>query len=249
MLGHALYCFKKLIFISLVFVGLPLSAWADFSVMTWNIHKGSHPAWTQILMQHPTDVLLLQEATTDPRLLLPLETALGSHFSWMFNPAWIMSDGYGTGTLNSSKFEMAHSRLLVSLDVEPIAATPKSMLIADYLIPGCGQVRFINLHMINFNLGAAYRNQLEQLRQYVDSYPGPLVVSGDFNDWNIFRSNTLHNWADSLDLLYVDTARYKWLVLDHIFYKNMDLKSAVEIPTDYSDHHPLRAEFQCRHMI
>lgn len=226
---------------------LVLAQAAEVSVMTWNIHKGQAQGWEQVISKNPADIILLQEITSDPeQVLIPLETALGPEYLWRINPAWTMFDGFVTGTMNVSKFKSLNQQLLLTEDVEPIAATPKSMIVSDYEVPGCGVVRVINLHMLNFNLGAAYGRQLKQLESYIEEHQGPLVVAGDFNSWNGFRESTMQNWAQNLDLIQVDVYRYSWfLVLDHVFYKNLSLVQAEEIPTDLSDHNPMRAEFDC----
>lgn len=219
----------------------------EFSVLTWNIQKGETRGWSELLKVYQPDIFLAQEVTTNPSMvLLPLESELGGDFKWVMNPAWMMSDGYATGTLNASRFESVYHELLLSHDVEPIASTPKSMLVTDYIIPRCGQVRVINLHMLNFNLGPAYRRQLEQLDAFIETHSGPLIVAGDFNSWNGFRENTLFTWSERLGLTHVEMVRHTWFfVLDHVFYKNLTLLDSEEIPSALSDHNPLRTQFRC----
>ncbi len=247
MVGVRFLVSAKIMVMSVLFIFTSQVWGAEFSVATWNIQKGGTSGWAELLHVHQPDIALIQEVTTDPlQVLSPLETALGESYRWLLNPAWIMSDGYATGTLNMSHYEVTNHELLLSQDVEPFAATPKSMIMTDYLIPMCGEVRVINLHMLNFNLGSAYGRQLEQLSDAIKNHQGPLVVAGDFNSWNIFRENTLFWWAEGLGLSHVETARHTWVfVLDHIFYKNLTLKEAEEVPTSLSDHHLLKAKFNC----
>lgn len=222
------------------------STQSEFSLMTWNIHKGQDPNWVTLVNSHLTDILVLQEATDGLEVLPPLQQVLGPSYYHLFNSAWEMLGGVGTGTLTSAKFSALDYQLLLSQDREPIAMTPKSMLVSKYVVAGCAQdILVVNLHMINFNLGAAYRRQLEQLRTYIENHNGPVVVAGDFNNWNFFRTNTMYEWAHSLGLLYAEPERRAWFFLDHIFYKNLALKSIEELETSYSDHYPLKASFTC----
>lgn len=243
---HALFGSLSLAFAEEL-LGEELQNKASFSVLTWNIQKGLNTDWTDGIVSYPSDIYVLQEATSEPEVLLKLSGALDPSFTHVFNSSWTMPDGYDTGTMSLSHFDLINSVNILSIDTEPLVATPKSMLVADYNVPGCGVVRVINLHMINFNLGGAYKRQLKQLTPYIDGYEGPLVVAGDFNNWNAFRDNNVRSWAKKLNLNYVKTERNTWLLtLDHIFYKGpIKLESAKELDVDLSDHYPLRASFVC----
>lgn len=192
-------------------------------------------------MNPTVDYWGLQEAVSQPKVLDFLESILNV----TYNPAWSNSKR-NTGTLNASKTSPLDYVGVVTYVSEPLSDTPKSFIVSDYDF-GCSEnVRIINTHMINFLIGDGYKSQLMQMEEYLDNYSGPLIVLGDFNNWNWFRTNTLLNWTEDLNLNLAYETHYKINGLDHVFYRGLSLKSFKKVVVGLSDHEPVHAQFQCK---
>lgn len=100
------------------------------------------------------------------------------------------------------------------------------------------------------------RHQINRLRQVLKNIPdnSPLVLAGDFNDWNekshrqLIESGLREAMQDSVGRVQKTfPARWPMLRMDRIYYRNLELKSAKRLDghawRKLSDHSPLVAEF------
>ncbi len=100
-----------------------------------------------------------------------------------------------------------------------------------------------------------YRTLIAQeLKKYIESVKGPLIVAGDFNDVPESYTYRLMRSADLSDA-YIDTSfghmitynqHLFYFHLDQIFYRKENLKAlkVTKGKVKYSDHYPLIAEFE-----
>lgn len=214
----------------------------SFEVVTWNIQKANQKKWWTYIDQSPdVHFWAIQEATSQNEILQQFQ----NNFFTDYNPAWSNAK-QSTGTLSASKVKPTQVLKVVTDVTEPLVLTPKSFIVSD-VDYNCGrEVRILNVHMINFLLGSGYKKQLEQMAETIDNFQGPLIVLGDFNNWNWFRTQTLLNWADEhgLSLAYKENFEIKGI--DHIFYKNLKLVR-MQTPQVYlSDHEPIHGVFECQ---
>ncbi|HSC76062.1 MAG TPA: endonuclease/exonuclease/phosphatase family protein [Pseudomonadales bacterium] len=100
------------------------------------------------------------------------------------------------------------------------------------------------------------RRQIQRLQQLLKKIPddAPLILAGDFNDWNEKSHRELIGiglrevMQDSVGRVHKTfPARWPMLRMDRIYYRNLKLKSAMRLDghawTRLSDHTPLVAEF------
>jgi endonuclease/exonuclease/phosphatase family metal-dependent hydrolase len=100
------------------------------------------------------------------------------------------------------------------------------------------------------------RHQIMRLRQVLKNIPvnSPLVLAGDFNDWNekshrqLIESGLREVMQDSIGRVQKTfPARWPMFRMDRIYYRNLELKSAMRLDGKawhkLSDHSPLVAEF------
>jgi endonuclease/exonuclease/phosphatase (EEP) superfamily protein YafD len=214
--------------------------------MTWNIYKSQAKHWTEDFVRLSTDrdLLLLQEAHLTPAFLAQLEQ---SGYRWFMVRAFDLG-GAETGVLTAGPAPVFGTCL--SRTAEPLIRLPKSALLVRYRLTGSSKELWVaNVHGINFTLGAlGFEAQLESLAQALAPHDGPLVLAGDFNDWNVRRRRILQDIVRRLDLvplrLAVDRRSRHWgRPLDHIFYRGLQVIEADAVEVATSDHNPVRVTF------
>lgn len=238
---NLIFLIFKTSIISLILLLLTLIDVKAFEVVTWNIQKGKNVDWKNYLTIYPDiDFLGIQEATSDSEII----DVFDLNYYYLYNPAWKNSIR-STGTLSAWKNPDDKAEGFVSDVFEPLLLTPKSFIISDHDL-GCDtKIKIVNVHMINFLLGSGYENQLQQIKNNLKKWKGPLIVLGDFNDWNFLRTESLLRWTLALDLSLAHLGDYKIFGLDHIFYRHLNFKRLYLGPKNLSDHRPLHAEFSC----
>lgn len=128
---------------------------------------------------------------------------------------------------------------------EPWLRTPKAVLVARFPFRDRALL-VINLHAINFTLGSsAYSSQLDAIRKLVATHRGPALVAGDFNHWNPWRRGVLKRFAEKAGLTEAQftpdwRSRHLGAAVDSAFVRGLKVVSAVAVPTETSDHHPVR---------
>ena len=220
---------------------------ATIKMISWNMFKARRKGCMPDLarMSAGVELVLLQEAVLHGGIAQPFHLASGLE--------WIMAENFGvgrgitTGPKTGSRVASLESRVVKSLDREPLVATPKTFLITSY--PFAGRTLLVlNVHAVNLVSTAAFVRQIEQIIGPVHDHDGPCIVAGDFNTWNESRLHLLHKAMGDLGLVRVPAAAPQWRhfnqVLDHVFYRDLRLVGArALIDVRSSDHVPLWAEF------
>lgn len=217
-----------------------------FSLTSWNIQKTIQPGWQQGLDNRASqsDLLLIQEAVDKPALTEWLQQ---HQLRWQQVTAF-RYEGVSMGVLTGARVPAVYSCAWKL--PETAIRLPKSVLVNLYPVEGSQiPLLVINLHAINFELGmAAWRDEIRQLGRWAKRHRGPVIVAGDFNSWGTKRSALLvqeMQRANLREVAWQPEARSRVLgtPLDHIYYRGLQVESAVVTPTDASDHNPLQVRF------
>ncbi len=218
------------------------------TLLNWNSHKEIGPLWLQDLqaMIRGVDLLALQEGALTYELRDLLSNQYGG--SWTLASAFTKS-GIHTGVLTAS---LVKPDFFCSFRVaEPIVVVPKTGLITRYPIFGTNKtLLLVNMHMVNFSLATrAYREQLSNAFSLIDQHQGPLLITGDFNSWSAGRLALIQHFADGLGaraVIFSEDNRTAFFghVLDHVFYRGLELVEAEVEAVTTSDHNPMRVTFR-----
>ncbi len=220
----------------------------QITLLNWNSHKETSNQWLEELRNliPGVDLLTLQEAAmgNDLRDLLDDEYSGG----WILASAFTQSDLH-TGVLTAAR---VRPDFFCSYRIaEPIIVVPKTVLITRYPIANSKQFLLLaNLHMVNFSLATkAYREQLSKAFELIRQHQGPLLIAGDFNSWSNGRQTMMEYFANALgtDDVQLDQdnrTTFRGHVLDHIFYRGLELLDANSKLGTVSDHNPIRAAFR-----
>lgn len=214
---------------------------AGFTLINWNIKKGSIANWDAdlISLSADADLVLIQEATR--QMSAPRFVEGDEH--------WSFSEGYSSGDLVSgvatisSVQPMEQCRLLA---VEPWLRTPKATMVTRFAIAdSTDTLLVINTHMVNFTLGhGAFREQLADVERLLLNHSGPVVFSGDFNTWRPARYEILQQMAARFDLTPIafdddNRTRFFGSTVDHIFVGGLAVQEATTVEVETSDHNPM----------
>ncbi len=219
------------------------------SLIVWNIYKQNRNNWQNELNQltEGSDLVLLQEASMTKELI-----------------QWVTSGQWGSTRVNAFEvFEQSAGVLSLAthLPIEACAYTheepwlqlPKSALWSRYQLSNGEELAVINIHAVNFTFGTEdYKAQLKSLTDNLQKYRGPVIFAGDFNSWSEARFAVLKEALEKVGLTEVvfdpdnRTQFMTGLVLDHVFYRGLEVEKAKAPITDASDHNPMRVTFKAR---
>jgi endonuclease/exonuclease/phosphatase (EEP) superfamily protein YafD len=218
-----------------------------FSFSTWNIRKGKTKGWDADFhtLCRSTDILILQEAYLSANLKKILQQ---EDLQWDLVAAYAYQK-IEAGVLTASKVA---PNLACSLrDKEPITRIPKSILITRYPISGKHRELLVaNFHGINFTMGyTAFQEQCDRLESIMATHKGPMIVSGDFNTWSRNRMSRVDAMAKRLNLSPVPfnenlKSTFFGQYVDHVYYRELEMKSATALIVATSDHNPLTVVFK-----
>ncbi|MBD1575064.1 MULTISPECIES: endonuclease/exonuclease/phosphatase family protein [Vibrio] len=224
----------------------PIDKQGELNVLVWNIHKQGDQGWQQALQEYSSqsNLMLLQEASLTPELNQWIgEQAWGASYVNAFK-----AFGVSAGVLNLS--DALPIKACAYTALEPWILLPKSALFAQYALSNGQQLGVINLHSINFTFGTKeFQLQINHLSQAVKSHIGPLIIAGDFNTWSETRTKEVRAKMAQLGMhevhFSVDNRRrfINGLVFDHVFYRDLELNSAMSPKTTASDHNPMLVKF------
>ncbi|MEM6484637.1 MAG: endonuclease/exonuclease/phosphatase family protein [Pseudomonadota bacterium] len=212
---------------------------AQISVFSWNAMKFNRSGSGAYLQDESadSDLIFLQESWEDG------EAGSTGKRRRLFAPGYV-SDGRASGVELRSHFS---PDVVCKLQfMEPILRTPKAVLIARYTFDQAALL-VINLHAINFALGiGAYERQLDAISQAIHAHRGPVIVGGDFNQWNRWRVAALTAFADTNGLREVEfdpdeRSTHFGSHVDSFFLRGFTPKKSWALPTRASDHHPILA--------
>jgi len=227
-------------------------------ILNWNIAKNNYSAhWqadlSEIMIHHRPDLIFFQEVCIDTTTYSqPFQL---EDMGWHCVPNFMdRNSQHHFGILTASRVQHRRSIPLQSEHREPISATPKTSLITEYRLSWTDQTLMAaNIHGINFVSTWRFQAQLDQLAAQMRNHVGPIILSGDFNTWNINRMRQLQTMTQRLGLTAVqfpeDDQLKRFLFsnpLDHIFYRGLQVRSdsiAALTGCTSSDHKPMVVEF------
>jgi endonuclease/exonuclease/phosphatase (EEP) superfamily protein YafD len=238
-------------------------------ILSWNIHKeGNDKKWiNDILDTNCTlipDIFLFQEAKMNAGLKYILQT---KKLDWRFVPNAVKNDVY-TGVLTASPALTLKDTMIISAGREPLAKTPKTILITSYPVKTEDTtitLMVANVHGLNFGAVEDFYRQIEQLYELLLPHAGKeaMIVAGDFNTWSTERKSFVDESLSKLDLKEVTTLQNvttpSWFVrlitpaeklpLDRVYYSYKKLtvdefNSKVLECVHSSDHKPIYVEFR-----
>ena len=222
-----------------------------FSLLVWNIHKeNQEPLFKEtlsvLLKTYPSDLLLFQEVKhlkTSAYTLENYSYALASNIETSKNI-------FGVTTAAKVQFKSINTFMSSNRELGGLA-THKSLLITEHCFTPTKSIHIVNLHAINFVSLKSFTLELAKIKQILQTYSGPMIIGGDFNNWSERRVKVLENFQKELHLKkatieqphYIKTIFSK--PLDHIFYRGIRLIKAEAINTKkVSDHNPIHATFK-----
>lgn len=223
----------------------------DYGVLSWNVFKNKKPRWAEDFQKiHPVyDLLMLQEAKVNFQTqnfeVYDLE------YAWHFGESFALNKcGSSCGVLTGSQIQEAQAINKHGPIREPFLRTPKSTIFTYYPIKDMGEeLLVINTHFVNFRSSKAFEKQLNQVMEMITVHSGPLIFAGDFNTWSKKRMTFLdHHMLDAgLNMVQFTNESRRFLLLDHIFTRGMDIKNAHLLhDIKSSDHLPLSFWFSFR---
>lgn len=232
----------------------------EIRVAVWNLHKESTPRMVRELREwigsNRADLVLLQELQlTEGDTLV---SALGGR-PWVFSANLESRDKTRRSGVLTASSRLCHEPLaLLSEGTEPLAGTPKSMLLLHCAL-GPDTLRVANLHGLNFSpFLEDYRNQLEQLASRLRGATSPAIVAGDFNTWSRRKLDLTDSVLLSTGLSRLDFGTQTGAIesafgnpLDHIYYTSRSLvpdTGSLRVDGQFlsSDHRALFAAFRLR---
>ncbi len=220
----------------------------SLNILTWNIHKAEAlQAWAYdfVELTTPAQLMLVQESMQN----YVVEDAIKqlTDFNFTMATSFLVDDYTATGVMTGAKANPLESHYLRSPDTEPIANTPKMALVQKFAVAGSSEsLLVINVHAINFVFKPAFTRQVRQIVKRIQNHVGPVLLAGDFNTWSGGRWEVLSQATASVGLKHVPVAiDHRFLQLDHIFVRGLNVKSVAILDTVHtSDHFPMRAEVE-----
>ncbi len=231
-------------------ISLPGFSSDSISIFDWNMHKGKNQNWTLdfLNLSHGKDIIFLQEASLTEKLKQILH---GNTMVWNMNAAFKYK-GVETGVLFASTIQPLSSCGL--RQKEPLIRIPKTILINRYKITDSTQVLLTaNIHGINFSPGTgSYQEQFTRLLDILEMHEGPMILAGDFNNWNTKRTSIVKHLAERLSLqalMFNNEGRTTFFgnSVDHIFYRGLEVVTHAVHQVISSDHNPISVIFRLAH--
>ena len=222
----------------------------EFSVLSWNIHKGSNDRFHSDLSNYgrDIDILLLQEAALNNTM----ETWLGLDIkNWLLAVAF-EKQGTKIGIMAASKAPPLS--YCAFQEPEPLLVVPKMMLVSTYPLSGSSRrLLVVNVHMVNFTITSeVVRKQLSEIGEIIKKHDGPVIVAGDFNTWNNDRQKVVDDAMHNLNLEPVTfdpdhRTLFMSRAVDSIFYRGLEVLGSFTHVVESSDHNPLEVRFALAH--
>jgi len=234
-------------------------------ILSYNIHKGFAMGNRTLVLQEirkairatKADIVCLQEVVgANHRHAARMEQWIDAQFEFLADQVW----DYKTYGKNAVYDHGHHGNVILSKvpfthyanhDISVVPFSQRGVLHAvteDGVHVLCAHFGLLSLER---------RYQMSRLRELLESIPpqAPLVLAGDFNDWNRQVHRALHRLGlreavqEATGVLQrTFPARFPMLRMDRIYYRNLSLVGAgcaegLHWQT-LSDHSPLCAEFQ-----
>jgi endonuclease/exonuclease/phosphatase (EEP) superfamily protein YafD len=219
----------------------------EIGLLIWNIQKQTQQRWMRDLSDYSEglQLALLQETLFTQELAHWIKLRRLS--ATQVNAFSIQGESAGVMTIAREN----PSSSCGSTQIEPLIRLNKSTLISYFSLTNGTSLAVVNIHGINFTLGVEdYQRQIKSVLQQLYDHKGPLIVAGDFNDWNESRRSVVRELVQSLELIEADYApdnRVEPSIsdapIDHLFYRQLEFKQAFVSLTQSSDHNPIIARF------
>lgn len=222
-----------------------------FGMLCWNVYKNNlkHPAFLPFMQKltekKQIDFLLFQEANFRNNLECGL-----SDFAFEA-AANLEYKGEFYGVLTASRVEAQKTKAYLSEGKESLFGPHKSLLLNYYPFGDGSQLLILNIHAINFRENQSYTKELKRFIDLIENHKGPMIIAGDFNSWNIKRTQRLHDMRKALSLStvpFLQAGKVKSFMgnhLDFIFYRGLKLLDSTVLDDHrLSDHNPLFAQFR-----
>ncbi len=233
----------------------------DVDVLVWNVKKAQRGAWRAEFddLVQDKELVLLQEAYLSPHMTERL--AARTDLQWLMSPSFVFARRPGapaTGVVVGSAARALDHSAFVTVDTEPLAATPKAAIAATYAIEGSAEpLLVVCVHGINFRPARALEAQLAGLEPVIREHRGPVIFAGDLNTHHRPRMEVVDRFAERLGLesafdnerrrrrgrnrSTLDArTRYRAWPLDHVYVRGLVVKD-VRVVADSrgSDHKPM----------
>ncbi len=216
----------------------------QFRLSVWNFQKEKQPLWRQDFLSlcEQSDLFLAQETRLNMACTQAVEqSGLHWHAAISFLSPW---GKYPTGIAAGCRAPAQEIAFDASAK-EPFLTIPKMSMRLVYPLQQT-QLLVINIHAVNFSSISPFKHHLEKAASLVASFPGPVIVAGDFNAWNQKRHTELLHMAERLELkevLFQPDLRTRYLhrTVDYIFVRGLQTVSSAVLELASSDHRPLTA--------
>ena len=223
-----------------------------FTVFAWNLQKTD---FSHYIHRSLNDLLKKLDPEIQPHILSFQEAKTFPSQNTFFNLPFIMAPNIQTklnhfGVLTASSSIITPMRQCLTQSRELGWATHKTALITEHKLNNQQTLTHVNIHAINFVSHTIFNRELNKVWQHLEHLDGPIILSGDFNTWNIKRVQTLIHATQSLNLEkveYPDQRPIKTMLrqpIDYIFFRGLHLHSSQAIDiANISDHNPILATF------
>lgn len=239
-------------------------------VLTYNIHKGFD--WKKknyflkdikdLIKRSHANIVLLQEVVGQNKFYQK-KGLIDSQFEFIADSVWphysygknAVYDHGHHGNLILSKFPI---KSWENVDISTNHFEKRGLLVCKVEIP---DIHHKYLHIICAHLGLTNSGRNEQysmIKEYIDSLnlppKAPLVLAGDFNDWNKLATHILEKKLHLVEVYkkqhggFARTfpAALPFLSLDRIYVRNLKVLDSYVLPKTekmhFSDHLPLMGE-------
>ena len=243
---------------------------STLKIATYNIHKGYSQfkrrfvlhALRERLRELDADIVFLQEVQGDDRRAKPRHHFDGAHpqHEYLAHESWL-HHAYGKNSVYDSGH---HGNAILSRypilkwDNQDISAhrfESRGVLHCEIAVPGSVTV----LHCLCVHLGLSSRGRGQQMKELVERVQrvvptaAPLIIAGDFNDWNNRASHLLAQELNLHEAFEIKTGKLArsypcglpLLRMDRIYMRGLSVQQ-VEVHAHYpwnkiSDHAALSA--------
>jgi len=227
-------------------LGLP----SKFSIGVWNTFKGgggSHFDRDFLKIYRDHDILCLQEVLMSESGFWKLDNRLKN---FVFASSYQRRDDLYEGVMSVATTSALDSSFQVpSRRTEPFLKTPKTSLVTEYLFRnGIDKLLVVNSHAILFRTVPSFDVEMSYLLAKISEYSGPAIICGDFNTvTNKYLRVLIDRFSNEGFQLAVmeNESRKRHKVLDHIFYRGLNMVEAkIDKKIKSSDHPFLTATFE-----
>ena len=224
----------------------------QINILVWNMQKGTRNGWENDyrLLSAGKDILLLQEVLLDENMghVLDEHDDYTYHVAASFRDSWENHNVSGVATASIAR--PVASSYLRSFYREPVIATPKMAIVAEYSLADTDKTLLTaNIHAINFVNKEKHRHMLSELELLLAGHDGPVILAGDFNTWTEEKTLSLKQMAQRLGLsevIFAEDERTRMFgnALDWVFVKDLSVEfSLVHGSVTGSDHKPMEVAF------